>query len=215
MITKAPDVVFVFDVKKEHIAVTEANKLQIPIIAVVDTNCDPDVIQYVIPGNDDAIRAGDLMCRIICDAVIEGKQAASARGITRVEVRTPEEDAEFHKQQSKARDEAAREAAAREARMTAAVEEAETETEAATETAEAPEVATETESEVATEVAEAPESDTAETKPDLEAWIEESAEETETTEETTEETTDEAETTDETTEETTEENLEEAGGRGG
>ena len=215
MITKAPDVVFVFDVKKEHIAVTEANKLQIPIIAVVDTNCDPDVIQYVIPGNDDAIRAGDLMCRIICDAVIEGKQAASARGITRVEVRTPEEDAEFHKQQSKARDEAAREAAAREARMTAAVEETETETEAATETAEAPEVATETESEVATEVAEAPESDTAETKPDLEAWIEESAEETETTEETTEETTDEAETTDETTEETTEENLEEAGGNGG
>ncbi len=57
--------------------VTEANKLGIPIVAVVDTNCDPDVIQYVIPGNDDAIRAGTLMCRIIADAVEEGRFIAS------------------------------------------------------------------------------------------------------------------------------------------
>ena len=150
MITKVPDMVFVFDVKKEHIAVTEANKLQIPLIAVVDTNCDPDVIQYVIPGNDDAIRAGELMCRIICDAVIEGKQAASARGIARTEARTPEEDAEFHKQQAKARDEAALEAAEREARMSAGTETSGTET-------------SETEDAAAT--------------PDPEAWIEESSEE--------------------------------------
>ena len=158
MITKVPDAVFVFDVKKEHIAVTEANKLRIPIIAVVDTNCDPDVIQYVIPGNDDAIRAGDLMCRIISDAVIEGKQAASARGITRAEVRTRQEEAEFRKQQAKAREEAAREAAAREARMSAEAATAEAAT-AASATAEAD------------GADEAPE--TAETTPDPEAWIEE------------------------------------------
>ena len=57
---RRPDAVFVLDTKKEHIAVTEANKLGIPVVAVVDTNCDPDVVQYVIPGNDDAIRAGTL-----------------------------------------------------------------------------------------------------------------------------------------------------------
>ena len=77
---KLPDAVFVLDTKKEHIAVTEANKLGIPIVAVVDTNCDPDVIQYVIPGNDDAIRSGTLMCRIIADAVEEGQLIASKRG---------------------------------------------------------------------------------------------------------------------------------------
>ena len=74
---KRPDAVFVLDTKKEHIAVTEANKLGIPLVAVVDTNCDPDVIQYVIPGNDDAIRSGTLMCRIIADAVDEGRLIGS------------------------------------------------------------------------------------------------------------------------------------------
>ena len=54
----APDAIFVVDTKKEHIAVTEANKLHLPVVAVVDTNCDPDVIDYIIPGNDDAIRSG-------------------------------------------------------------------------------------------------------------------------------------------------------------
>src|SRR6516225_7976703 len=77
---KLPDAVFILDTKKEDIAVTEANKLGLPIVAVVDTNCDPDVIQYVIPGNDDAIRSGTLMCRVIADAVVEGKQLASRRG---------------------------------------------------------------------------------------------------------------------------------------
>src|SRR4029077_8308409 len=66
---RAPDAVFVIDTKKEHIAVTEANRLGIPVIAVVDTNCDPDVIDFVIPGNDDAIRSANLMCRIVADAV--------------------------------------------------------------------------------------------------------------------------------------------------
>ena len=71
-LTKAPNAVFVLDTKLEHTAVTEANKLGLPLVAVVDTNCDPDLVDYVIPGNDDAIRAGDLMCRVICDAVLEG-----------------------------------------------------------------------------------------------------------------------------------------------
>ncbi len=72
-----PQIVFVLDTKKEHIAVTEANKLGIPVIAVVDTNCDPDVIDFVIPGNDDAIRSSELMCRVICEAVEEGQLIAS------------------------------------------------------------------------------------------------------------------------------------------
>ena len=75
--SSCPTLVFILDTKKEHIAVTEANKLGIPIVAVVDTNCDPDVIQYVIPGNDDAIRSGTLMCRVIADAVEEGRLIAS------------------------------------------------------------------------------------------------------------------------------------------
>ena len=70
---RLPDAIFVIDTKKEHIAVTEANKLGLPVVAVVDTNCDPDVIDYVIPGNDDAIRAGALLCRVIADAVVEGR----------------------------------------------------------------------------------------------------------------------------------------------
>src|SRR3984957_7549250 len=76
---KLPDAVFIIDTKKEHIAVTEANKLGLPIVAVVDTNCDPDLIQYVIPGNDDAIRAGTLLCRVIADAVEEGRYIAARR----------------------------------------------------------------------------------------------------------------------------------------
>ncbi len=76
---KLPDAVFIIDTKKEHIGVTEANKLGLPIVAVVDTNCDPDLIDYVIPGNDDAIRAGSLLCRVIADAVKEGQLIHSRR----------------------------------------------------------------------------------------------------------------------------------------
>src|SRR5687768_14380588 len=78
---KLPSAVFVIDTKKEHIAVTEANRLGIPVIAVVDTNCDPDIIDYVIPGNDDAIRAATLMCRIVADAVEEGRRLGQAKGV--------------------------------------------------------------------------------------------------------------------------------------
>jgi small subunit ribosomal protein S2 len=77
---RLPDAVFIIDIKKEHIAVAEANKMGIPIVAVVDTNCDPDVVQYPIPGNDDAIRSGTLMCRVMAEAVQEGRFIASRRG---------------------------------------------------------------------------------------------------------------------------------------
>ena len=69
---RRPDAIFVVDTKKEHIAVTEANKLGIPIIAIVDTNCDPDEVTHVIPGNDDAIRAIVLVTTVIADAIEEG-----------------------------------------------------------------------------------------------------------------------------------------------
>ena len=68
-----PDIVFVIDVKKEHIAVCEARKLHIPVVAVVDTNCDPDYVDYIIPGNDDAIRAIKLFASNIAEACLEGK----------------------------------------------------------------------------------------------------------------------------------------------
>jgi small subunit ribosomal protein S2 len=80
---KLPDAIFVIDTKKEHIAVTEANKLHMPVVAVVDTNCDPDVITYVIPGNDDAIRSGALMCRVVAEAVREGRYIQANRPPTR------------------------------------------------------------------------------------------------------------------------------------
>lgn len=69
-----PGAIFVIDPRKEKIAVHEARKLGIPVIAVVDTNCDPDEIDYVIPGNDDAIRAVKLLTSVITDAVVEAKQ---------------------------------------------------------------------------------------------------------------------------------------------
>jgi small subunit ribosomal protein S2 len=72
--TELPQALFVVDPRKEKIAVLEARKLQIPIVAIVDTNCDPDEVDYVIPGNDDAIRAVKLLTEKIADAVLEGKQ---------------------------------------------------------------------------------------------------------------------------------------------
>ena len=71
---KLPGALFIVDPRKEKIAVSEAKKLGIPIIAIVDTNCDPDEIDYVIPGNDDAIRAVKLIAQTMANAVIEGRQ---------------------------------------------------------------------------------------------------------------------------------------------
>jgi small subunit ribosomal protein S2 len=78
---RLPDVVFVIDVKKEEIAVAEANRLGIPIVAVVDTNCSPERIDYVIPGNDDALRAVRLFASRISDAILEGQQIATEGGV--------------------------------------------------------------------------------------------------------------------------------------
>ena len=119
---KLPDAIFVLDTKKEHIAVTEANKLGIPIIAVVDTNCDPDIIQFVIPGNDDAIRSGDLMCRVVADAVEEGRFMRSRKGgpdVPAAPQRSLREEDEVAAQQAEARRQAALAAAEREARIAA------------------------------------------------------------------------------------------------
>ncbi|MBS1846722.1 MAG: 30S ribosomal protein S2 [Actinobacteria bacterium] len=118
---KLPDAVFILDTKTEHIAVTEANKLGIPVIAVVDTNCDPDEITYVIPGNDDAMRSGSLLARVIADAVLEGRLIASRRGTADAVVRrSAEDEARIAAEQAEARNAAARAQAEREARLEAA-----------------------------------------------------------------------------------------------
>jgi small subunit ribosomal protein S2 len=76
---KLPDMLFVIDPKKEEIGVREANKLGIPVVGVVDTNCDPDLIDFRIPGNDDAIRAIRLFCAAVADAVIDGRNVYEER----------------------------------------------------------------------------------------------------------------------------------------
>jgi len=78
---KLPDAVFVIDPRKENIAVAEARKLNIPIVGIVDTNCDPDEIDYIIPANDDAIRAVRLLTSTIADAIIEGKQGIEEEAV--------------------------------------------------------------------------------------------------------------------------------------
>ncbi len=75
--TEIPGVMFVVDPKKEHIAIQEARKLNIPVVGLVDTNCDPNDVDYVIPGNDDAIRAVKLITDVMANAIIEGKQGES------------------------------------------------------------------------------------------------------------------------------------------
>ena len=74
---KIPDALFVVDTRKEHLAISEARKLNIPIVAILDTNCDPDEADYIIPGNDDAIRAVKLIASAMANAVIEGRQGES------------------------------------------------------------------------------------------------------------------------------------------
>jgi len=116
---KLPQAVFILDTQKEKSAVTEARKVGIPIVAVVDTNCDPDLIDFAIPGNDDAIRAGELMSRVISDAVREGRFIRSKRVTDDAPQRNALQEADVAEQQAKARAEAAAEAAAREARVSA------------------------------------------------------------------------------------------------
>jgi small subunit ribosomal protein S2 len=82
---KVPSVVWIVDTKKEHIAVGEARKLGIPVVAVLDTNCDPDEVDFPIPGNDDAIRSAAVLTRVVADAVAEGLLARSGGGAAAVE----------------------------------------------------------------------------------------------------------------------------------
>lgn len=124
---KLPDIVFIVDTIIEHTAVTEARKLGLPIVAVVDTNCDPDLITYPIPGNDDAIRSAELMARVVAEAVAEGKIIAARKsGVSQAPPaeRTAEEEAAIAAEQDKAREAAAADAAEREARIAAAQAEA-------------------------------------------------------------------------------------------
>jgi small subunit ribosomal protein S2 len=150
---RPPDAIFVIDTKKEHIAVTEANRLGIPVIAVVDTNCDPDLIDYVIPGNDDAIRSANLMCRIISEAIVEGRwlrQRKHGRPGTKAEDVTPEPAPalELTPEERAKRDEAQQAA-----RNAAAAAQREREARLAATKAEAPETTTETTTEATTETA--------------------------------------------------------------
>src|SRR5258708_25158960 len=77
---RVPSAVWIVDTKKEHIAVGEARKLHIPVVAILDTNCDPDEVDYKIPGNDDAIRSISLLTRVVADAVAEGLMSRPAAG---------------------------------------------------------------------------------------------------------------------------------------
>jgi small subunit ribosomal protein S2 len=83
--TSLPGALFIVDPKKERIAVAEAKKLSVPIVAIVDTNCDPDEVDYVIPGNDDAIRAIKLITSKIADAILEGKETLSKKAAEEAE----------------------------------------------------------------------------------------------------------------------------------
>lgn len=92
---KLPSAIWVVDTKKEHLAIAEAEKLNIPVVAVLDTNCDPDEVSYGVPGNDDAIRAVTLLTRVVADAAAEGLMARSAgRGRTGEEADAGTADAE-------------------------------------------------------------------------------------------------------------------------
>ena len=80
---RQPDAVFIVDLRKEQLAVREARRLGLPVVALVDTNCDPDEADYVIPGNDDAIRSCSLIVRVIADGIAEGQNKASTRDFAR------------------------------------------------------------------------------------------------------------------------------------
>jgi small subunit ribosomal protein S2 len=90
---RQPDAVFIVDLKKEALAVREARRLGLPVLALVDTNCDPDDADYVIPGNDDAIRSCSLIARVVADAIAEGRQKVSARELERAAAETAAREA--------------------------------------------------------------------------------------------------------------------------
>jgi small subunit ribosomal protein S2 len=89
---RQPDAVFILDLRKEQLAVSEARRLNIPVIALVDTNCDPDEAQYVIPGNDDAIRSCELVARVIADGIAAGKTGVTEQELSRPVAEPPVRD---------------------------------------------------------------------------------------------------------------------------
>ena len=134
---KVPSAVWIVDTKKEHLAVDEARKLGLPVIAILDTNCDPDEVDYKIPGNDDAIRSVTLLTRVIADAVAEGLIARSGGDAAAGEQPQAEEPlAEWERELLAGDAEQAAESAAPEAGETAAADAPEA-AEAAVEAAEA------------------------------------------------------------------------------
>jgi small subunit ribosomal protein S2 len=94
--TKLPDVVYIVDPNREKIAVAEANKLKIPVVGIVDTNCDPESIDYVIPGNDDAIRAVKLFTSRVADSILDGARLREASGADEDEANDDTEMVEVH-----------------------------------------------------------------------------------------------------------------------
>lgn len=110
---KLPEAVIITDTRKEHIAVKEANKLGVPVVAIVDTNCDPDPIDYPIPANDDAIRAIKLICSVLATAVVEGRasalEGADEAEPTAEEAESAADDADVVNQESEDSQEAAQE----------------------------------------------------------------------------------------------------------
>lgn len=88
---RIPGAMFVVDIKKEEIAVREARKLGIPIIAIVDTNCNPELVDYPIPGNDDSTKSVTIICRIMADAVLEGREGQQAQAAEKAEMAAKEQ----------------------------------------------------------------------------------------------------------------------------
>ena len=100
--SRLPGALFVVDVKKEAISVNEAKRLGIPVIAIVDTNCDPDTIDYPIPANDDALKSVQLITKAIADAVLEGNQRAAAKKVAEAEAASQTSDAAQQKEKTEA-----------------------------------------------------------------------------------------------------------------
>jgi small subunit ribosomal protein S2 len=134
---RQPDAMFVLDLRKEALAVREARRLGMPIVALVDTNCDPDEADYVIPGNDDAIRSCSLIVRAIADAISQGKQKVSAAEMAAAREREPESPAETEEVQALPEAQAEPEAAGTGEAQAEPETQAEVEPEAQTGTAEA------------------------------------------------------------------------------
>jgi small subunit ribosomal protein S2 len=119
---RQPDAVFIIDLKKEQLGVREARRLGLPVVALVDTNCDPDEADYVIPGNDDAIRSCGLITRVIADAVAAGKQKVTAQEMAAAAAREAREAAAAAAEQAAASENGASVAPVEEAAPAAAAE---------------------------------------------------------------------------------------------